>query len=203
MKKVEKIGKTTLVLAPHPDDESIWCGGLLLKFHPTVVVLTDGRHGGDDGYEEETIRIRHRELADAMQSAGVTNYSEIGIEDGHLAEADFGEIIRRIHLEDYEAIFVPAPHDAHLDHAAVWPGLTPFIKEGQQVYCYDGWSALATPTHYLDISDIISEKKRLVQAYASQEGYVRYSERAVALAHYRGLLPYPAVEYAEAYQRIK
>lgn len=202
MNRLEKI-KKALVLAPHPDDESIWCGGLLLKFHPTVVIMTDGRHGDEEGCEERTIRIRHAELAKAMQFAGITSYSELGIEDGRLAEADFGEIVHRTRLEDYGAIFVPAPHDAHPDHAAVWSGLAPFIKEGQQVYLYEGWSALATPTHYLDISDIIEEKKRLVQAYASQESYVRYSERAVALAHYRGLLPYPAVEYAEAYQRIK
>ena len=202
MNRLEKI-KKALVLAPHPDDESIWCGGLLLKFHPTVVIMTDGRHGGEDGCEEETIRIRHAELAKAMRLAGVTDFNELGIEDGRLAEADFGEIVHRTHLEDYEAIFVPAPHDAHPDHAAVWSGLAPFIKEDQEVYLYDGWSALATPTHYLDISDIIEEKKRLVQSYASQEGYVRYSERTAALAHYRGLLPYPAVGYAEAYQRIK
>ena len=138
-----------------------------------------------------------------MQLAGITNFRELGIEDGQLASANFGEIAHRIHLEDYGAIFAPAPHDAHSDHAAIWPGLAPFIKGRQEVYLYDGWSALATPTHYLDISDIIEEKKRLVQAYASQEGYVRYSERTAALAHYRGLLPYPAVEYAEAYQRIK
>ncbi|MBR2544459.1 PIG-L family deacetylase [Candidatus Saccharibacteria bacterium] len=202
MNGLEKTEKA-LVLAPHPDDESIWCGGLLLKSRPTVVVMTDGCHGGEDGREEETTRVRHEELAKAMRLAGITDFSELGIEDGQLASADFGEIVRRIHLEDYETIFVPAPHDAHPDHAAVWLGLAPFIKEGQEVYLYDGWSALATPTHYLDISDIIEEKKRLVQAYASQESYVRYSERAVALAHYRGLLPYPAVEYAEAYQRIK
>ena len=202
MNRLEKI-KKALVLAPHPDDESIWCGGLLLKFYPTVVIMTDGRHGGEDGCEEETIRIRHAELSNAMRFAGITNYSELGIEDGQLAGADFGEIARRIHLGDYEAIFVPASHDTHPDHATVWPGLAPFVKEGQEVYLYDGWSALATPTHYLDISDIIEEKKRLVQAYASQEGYVRYSERMAALAHYRGLLPYPTVEYAEAYQRIK
>lgn len=194
-------GKRTVVLAPHPDDESIWCGGLLLKFHPTVVIMTDGRHGGEDGCEEETIHIRHEELSNAMRFAGITNYSELGIEDGHLAGADFGEIARRIHLEDYEAIFVPAPHDAHPDHAAVWPSLAPFIKEGQEVYFYDGWSALATPTHFLDISDAIEGKKALVRLYASQEAYVRYSERVAALNYYRGLLAYPAVEYAEAYAR--
>ena len=37
-----------LVLAPHADDESIGCGGLLLKYPNNfeVVVLTDGRKGG-------------------------------------------------------------------------------------------------------------------------------------------------------------
>lgn len=202
MNRLEKI-KKALVLAPHPDDESIWCGGLLLKFHPTVVIMTDGRHGGEDGCEEETIRIRHAELTEAMRLAGITNFRELSIEDGQLASSNFREIAHGIHLEDYEAIFVPALHDAHPDHAAVWPGLAPFIKERQEVYLYDGWSALATPTHYLDISDIIEEKKRLVRVYASQEAYVCYSERVAALNYYRGLLSYPAVEYAEVYQRIK
>ena len=38
-----------LLLAPHPDDESIGCGGILIK-HPNnfkVICLTDGRCGSD------------------------------------------------------------------------------------------------------------------------------------------------------------
>lgn len=37
-----------LVIAPHADDESIGCGGLLLTYPQNfeVVVLTDGRRGG-------------------------------------------------------------------------------------------------------------------------------------------------------------
>jgi len=201
MKKIENVN--ALVLAPHPDDESIWCGGLLLKFRPTVVVMTDGRYGGEDGCEEETVRVRHSELTSAMRFAGIKSLYELGVEDGQLKNADFGRIARMINIDQYGAIFCPSPHDAHPDHSYVLEGFRPFIKDGQEVYLYDGWSALAAPTHYLDISDIIEEKKRLVCWHASQERQVRYSERAAALNHYRGLLPYPAVRYAEAYCRIQ
>ncbi len=201
--RLELDGKRTVVLAPHPDDESIWCGGLLLKYRPDVVVLTDGRHGGEDGCAEETIRIRHKELAVAMRLAGVTSYCEFDIEDGKLAEADFGKIARKVKLDDYDVIICPAPHDGHPDHACTWRLLKPFARGDQEVYFHDGWSALAEPTHYLDISDVIEGKKALVRVYASQEAYVRYSERVAALNYYRGLLAYPAVEYAEAYARIQ
>ncbi|MBR5670159.1 PIG-L family deacetylase [Candidatus Saccharibacteria bacterium] len=117
MERLELDGKRTVVLAPHPDDESIWCGGLLLKYRPDVVVLTDGRYGGEDGREAETTRIRHKELAVAMRLAGVTSYCELGIEDGRLAEADFGKIARKVRLDDYDVIICPAPHDSHPDHA--------------------------------------------------------------------------------------
>ena len=37
-----------LIIAPHADDESIGCGGILLKYlqNCEVVVLTDGGKGG-------------------------------------------------------------------------------------------------------------------------------------------------------------
>lgn len=37
-----------LIIAPHADDESIGCGGILLKYPQNfeVVVLTDGGKGG-------------------------------------------------------------------------------------------------------------------------------------------------------------
>ena len=203
MERLELDSKRIVVLAPHPDDESIWCGGLLLKYRPDVVVLTDGRYGGEEGREAETTRIRHEELAAAMRLAGVANYCELGIEDCRLAEADFGEIARRARLEDYDVIICPAPRDGHPDHACVWRLLEPFVRDDREVYFYDGWSALAEPTHYLDISDAIEAKRALVQTYSSQEAYVRYSERVAALNYYRGLLAYPAVKYAEAYARIQ
>ena len=195
------INSNSVVLAPHPDDESIFTGGLFLSFPGKidVICLTDGRYGGEDGEEQETIQIRRKEFHTAMQMAGVKEFQMVGVEDGSLSKMES----LPIDLAKYGTIFVPAPWDAHEDHAAVWPLVEKILLPRQEVYLYDGWSALPTPTHYLDISSVMAQKKDLIGTYRSQLRYLDYDRRAEALAHYRGLLPYPAVEYAEAYQRIK
>ena len=47
LQKNEKI----LVVAPHPDDESLGCGGLMSKYGKQcdVLLLTDGRRGKSEG----------------------------------------------------------------------------------------------------------------------------------------------------------
>lgn len=201
MEKLQLKGKG-LIIGPHPDDETIFTGGLLLSFpgQIEVICLTDGRFGGEDGEEKETIRIRRKEFHTAMHMAGVKEFQMVGVEDGSLSRMES----LQIDLSKYGTIFVPAPWDAHEDHAAVWGFIKNKILPHQEVYFYDGWSALAKPTHYLDISKVMGRKMEIIQAaYKSQLKYVDYDRRSEALAHYRGLLPYPAVEYAEAYQRVK
>jgi LmbE family N-acetylglucosaminyl deacetylase len=63
---------TILVIAPHSDDESLGCGGLLLKYPKQcdVVVVTDGRYGGlPNQTHDEIIKIRQEELIQAMNYA--------------------------------------------------------------------------------------------------------------------------------------
>ena len=61
-----------LIVSPHPDDETIGCGGILAKYGSQcdVVVLTDGRLGMSTEKkqsEEELAEIRKREFESAMQ----------------------------------------------------------------------------------------------------------------------------------------
>ena len=55
-----------LVLAPHPDDESIGCGGTLCRHvqqgdEVHVVFLTSGEKGGHGRSEAATIQVREAE----------------------------------------------------------------------------------------------------------------------------------------------
>ena len=202
---VEKmqLKEKNIVLAPHPDDETIFTGGLLLSFpgQIDVICLTDGRYGGEDSEELETIQIRQEEFSTAMQMAGVKKFTMLGLEDGSLYKSE--SLPLDLSLSEYETIFIPAPWDAHKDHAAVWSLVKKILLPHQEVYLYDGWSALPTPTHYLDISSIMTKKEKIIGTYKSQLRYLDYDRRAESLAHYRGLSLYPAVEYAEVYQRIQ
>ena len=191
-----------LVLAPHPDDESIGCGGLLLKFpgQCDVVVLTDGRYGGLSGQSEtDTITSRKAEFERAMVYAGIKNYFFLEVEDGKLNE-NFTKF-SSLDINGYDAIFVPAPGDNHPDHACVYEFLLR-LKPQARIFGYEVWSALLAPSQYLDISEVVDEKKRLISYYESQVAQVDYVSKAIGLNCFRGLLSYPAVSYAEAYQEM-
>ena len=71
------MNKNILVLSPHPDDESIGCGGTIRKHvlegdTVEVIVLTSGERGGHTAIsEEELIRIREQESMKARDILGV------------------------------------------------------------------------------------------------------------------------------------
>jgi hypothetical protein len=68
-----------LVLAPHPDDESLGCGGLIARCciesrPPVVVILTDGSgsHPGSQDYPPQKLAaLREQEVARATQALGL------------------------------------------------------------------------------------------------------------------------------------
>jgi LmbE family N-acetylglucosaminyl deacetylase len=192
-----------LVLAPHPDDESIWCWWLILKYHQQcdVIVLTDGRYGWFDSENiKSVIKQRSLELENAMRYAGIKNRKNLEIEDTKLS--DNFEKFTTLKINDYDSIFCPTPSESHPDHACIYPFLSK-LDYNAKIFGYEVWSALSMPSHYLDISNIIKEKEKLINFYTSQVTQVDYASRALAINHFRGLLSYPAIKYAEAYQQLK
>src|SRR3990172_3377621 len=76
--------KSVVVFAAHPDDETLGCGGTIVKrlkegYDVKIVVITDGRHSCSvrghyvDPTPEELIEIRKNEVIKAVQILGVPN----------------------------------------------------------------------------------------------------------------------------------
>lgn len=85
---------TLLCVHPHPDDESIACGGLLASSaeagrRTVVVTCTAGEQGenlgGIDLGGEDLVAHRRRELADALDVLGVTAHHWLGYRDSGMA----------------------------------------------------------------------------------------------------------------------
>ncbi|MFA9429801.1 N-acetyl-1-D-myo-inositol-2-amino-2-deoxy-alpha-D-glucopyranoside deacetylase [Egicoccus sp. AB-alg2] len=81
---------TLLCVHPHPDDESIACGGLLASTvaagrRAVVVTCTGGEEGenlaGIDLGADDLVTHRRRELADALAALGVTEHEYLGYRD--------------------------------------------------------------------------------------------------------------------------
>lgn len=123
--------KTCLVIAPHPDDETLGCGTALLAAREAgcavyVLLITDGCHSNTSEKitPQALAAMRHDEMLAACAALGVApeNVTQIGLTDGsglaHVEQikARIADAIARIQ-PDY--IFSPSIIDRHVDHRAI------------------------------------------------------------------------------------
>ena len=130
-----KIRKDILIFAPHPDDETLGCGGTIAKklsegYEIVVVILTDGRHAfskvlgiNSNPTPEELKQIRKEEAIKALKVLGVpeTNIIFLDFEDGSLEkhEDDVKKRILEI-MKIYQPteVYFPYSKDQNPDHKA-------------------------------------------------------------------------------------
>lgn len=175
-----------LIVAPHPDDESIGCGGLLSMYASQcdVLLITDGERGGKSG---DVAKVRQGEFIEAMTVAGVKKYSCLHIPQ-HQIKAN-RKIVKGYDFSKYQHIFVPNRLDAHQDHVAVYKvikSITKRLNPRIRIYEYEVWSTLHNPNIYLDISNIYDKKKELIECHKSQMAEMDYVGMILGLNAYRG-----------------
>ncbi len=127
----------TLIVAPHPDDESLGCGGaiaLLRKYDQTVQVLTmsDGTlsHPNSRKFPAEKLReTREIEMLAALETLGVSagdttflRYRDRYVPDENSPDfAPAVETIKGFLTKNMpQTIVVPWRRDPHPDHRATW-----------------------------------------------------------------------------------
>ncbi|MTV26563.1 N-acetyl-1-D-myo-inositol-2-amino-2-deoxy-alpha-D-glucopyranoside deacetylase [Nitriliruptoraceae bacterium ZYF776] len=103
--------RTLLCVHPHPDDESIACGGVLARavaegHRAVVVTCTGGEEGenlaGIDLGDEDLTSHRRRELADALAALGVTEHHRLGYRDSGMVGAAANDHPDSFHTADLE-----------------------------------------------------------------------------------------------------
>ncbi len=102
---------TLLCVHPHPDDESIACGGVLARTvasgaRAVVVTCTGGEEGenlaGIDLGADDLVSHRRRELVDALQALGVTDHHLLGFRDSGMVETPGNQHPDSFHRADLE-----------------------------------------------------------------------------------------------------
>ena len=199
-----------LVLAPHPDDEAIGCGGMLIRHagqgdRVRVVFVTDGAAGDPLGYYAglDYKGLRRQEAKRAAEALGVEELLFLDYPDGRLVEIQgLAEHLRRLVVADPPSvIYSPSVGEVHPDHWAVAVALEQALRGAQTsatVYHYEIWAAIE-PTHLIDITAVWNQKRSAVKQYQSQLRYNDYLHIIGGLNAHRSIY-LTAARYVEAFR---
>jgi LmbE family N-acetylglucosaminyl deacetylase len=193
------IGKRILALCPHPDDESIGAGGLLLAHRDLaeihLVCLCNGEGGGelDEPHGDEAdakARLVEARKAEFGKTAGVLKAASVrhlDFPDGNIpcSGAAIEQVRSIVHDIRPDVVLLPWFLDNHIDHRRANLLYAWACADIEAVVLgFEIWSMLE-PNAVFDISQYLPEKLALIQNYPSQLRTVDYMNYASGLAHVR------------------
>jgi LmbE family N-acetylglucosaminyl deacetylase len=200
-----------LVLAPHPDDETLGCGGVI-ALHVArgddvrVVFLTSGELGLKHLAREEAWRVREAEAAEAAEVLGVRSLTFLRQRDWFLSEdGEASAAALRPILQQQRPLQLYLPHERewHPDHRAclgiVRAALAGSDAPSPRLLAYEVWTPLEKYEHVEDITGTMACKLRAVRCYRSQLAGFRYDRAVRGLNQFRGALA-AHTRYAEVFQ---
>lgn len=183
-----------LVVAPHPDDETLGVGGTIARHvadgDEVVVAIVTG-HGEQDHplWPRSTWEQVRGEAREAMTVLGVSQlvFEElpavlVADQPGWKVNAVMDQLVAKARPD---VLYVPFPFDLHKDHREIFHALSvtwrPSSELGRgikQIYCYEvlsetHWNipyveAGFLPTTYVDISSHLATKLEALSRYKSQ-----------------------------------
>ena len=182
-----------LVVAPHADDETIGCGGMLVKYAPQadVLLLSDGRLGfkrnDPDASPEKTRLSRIQEFKTVMEAYGVRKYTMLDIPNDEIYRSY--SVVKQYDLREYDYVFVTSRFENSQDHRHTNIFIRKMLKAQRakaRLVEYEVWVPIPDATVILDVSDVIERKKQLLSMYTSQLKCYDYVQFAYGLSLYRG-----------------
>lgn len=211
-----------LVVAAHPDDEILGCGGTIARYHGRddffVLILTGGAQGRYDRSMEEQLR------GQALEANRLVGTKEVFFEDLPNQGLDAIPLTRVIHAIEVhiarlkpEVLWIHDDADLNKDHRIVYEaGVTAARPLAGQVVgrVYSYFVASSTewgrqprafaPNTFVDIKDSLETKSRAMQCYTSEcraYPHPRSPQAVHTYAAYWGLGA--GWEYAEPFRLVQ
>jgi LmbE family N-acetylglucosaminyl deacetylase len=212
-----------VVIAPHPDDETLGAGGTIARFVEAgaeVSVLIVSGHL-PPLYPEAAFEETRREAEDAFRFLGVKHWEFMKVPATMVHTTPVAElnskVVKFVRAAQPEVVLIPFP-DRHIDHRIVFDSAVVATRPvGQNpprmVLCYETlsethWNAPGiepafVPDFHFDISAQMDKKIQALECYASQVKAApsRSVEATRALARFRG--SQMGCEYAEAFKIVR
>lgn len=200
-------GQHILVMAPHPDDEVIGCGGTI-RLHRnaghtvSILYLTNGERGIKQMNPIRTAELRRSEAIRSSVHLGVPeeNLFRLHLRDGDLINQSGTNHELRAILEktNPDIIYLPSFCESHRDHYAANILLKNNLVRNVTIAAYEVWTPLI-PNRLINISAVIQDKRAALLEHASQLNELDYLDATLGLNRYRAAMFKKDAQYAEAF----
>ena len=216
-----------LVIAPHPDDETLGCGGSLLKHKSNGDSLAwlVATRGYEPQWSAELLAQKEREISAVAAAYGYDTTFRLNLPVIKLDQLPLEEII--VALRDAvthfkpDCVYINHSGDVHSDHRVLFEAtmavLKPFYtsKHGvKRVLSYEVFSSTDAapvnparaflPTVFTDVTEFLERKLEIMDLYQSElqaSPLPRTLDSLRALARVRGATI--GVQYAEAFMLVR
>jgi len=217
--------KRILFVSPHPDDETLGCGGTILKHNAMgdeIYWLIMTNISVEAGYNGIRVRDRQLEIELVAKEYGFKNVFKLDFPTTGLDIVGRSQLIGAVSDTISKimpaVIYLPNRNDVHSDHNITFDTVIssaksfrcPFIKKllAYEVISETEFSSpfhnTFVPNNFSDISGYLDKKISIMKIYKNEMGdhpFPRSIENINALATYRGSVA--GVKYAEAFMVLK
>ena len=215
-----------VVISTHPDDETLGCGGTLLKSKLSGdklywVIATEIIE--NQGYSKDEVKERDEEIKKVFNKYGFEKKYELGVPTTTLDTFPRNELVKKISVIFDEVkpqiIFLPFRNDVHSDHRIMFDSVFSCTKSFRhksikKILMMETLSETEfapampetsfIPNVFVDVTDFIELKLNISEFYKSELGehpFPRSRENIKALALHRGATC--GCKYAESFMLLK
>lgn len=217
---------SVLVISVHPDDETLGCGGTILKHTKTGdevywMILTKAHESL--GFSGDFLKKREKEMETISKKYGFKEVIQLKLLTTKLHVIDFSVLIEKIsrviNRIKPEIIYMNNRSDVHSDHQVAARAIMsctksfryPFIKKVLMYECISETEIapalpenIFIPNVYSDITDYLDKKLEIMKIYESEvqePPLPRSLDNIKSLARYRGASS--GCNYAEAFMLVR
>lgn len=200
---MRQLTKSVLFVAPHPDDETLGCGGVISRFRSEGcdvhwLIVTD--MASSEAFTPRQVEQRRREIDAVSEFYGFATTTKLAFPPAGLDEVSMRELVPAI-ADCIDKvlptdIFMPYRNDVHSDHASVFDAVIaaskafrrPFIS---RLYAYEVLSETDyglnpedggfRPNVFFDVTDVLDQKLAALEIYAGEVQKFPFPRSRVAL----------------------
>ena len=199
-----------LIVAPHPDDETLGCGGTILKHienkdKVSWLIMTKLTH--ELGYNDKDIKKRDNEITKVANLYGFHKVFKGQFNTTCLDQYPKNELIdftsKVVNSVKPNIVYIPYKFDVHSDHSCCHDTIISCAKSFRYTFvksiiCYETISETEysldqnnhfKPNLFIDINKYINKKIKIMKIYKSEMGkhpFPRSEQNIRSLATFRG-----------------